>query len=234
LADGLDRARERATQLRAETLSWFWHLEKLGVDQVRLGRVATLENSLTAATHLLADVMDAAANDFGMIREPDFDWQTATQRDLDGRSAGSHMSVALKAWLFEIRAIHDALGDLLSSLVSEAPNTTSMDKRINKNDAVAETVIAAFPEYRDWFQNVRDVRNRLKEGNRALATVFHATTGVQALAFQAFTPDGRFRMTEKETIPVDTFFVEGLAMTRALMAIAVQAAGNANTTPTGA
>lgn len=234
MADGLDRARDVASTLRTETLNWYWHLEKLGADQVLLGRVANLENSLTAATHLLADVMDGAAKDFGMIRDPGFDWQAAAQADLDGRSASSHMSVALKAWLFELRAIHDALGNLLSSLITDTPNTRSMEKRHNRNDAVAVRIVSSFPEYRPWFQSVRDLRNRLKEGNRSLATVFDATTGAQSIALQAFTPAGRFRMTEMETIPVDTFFLEGLAMTRALMALVVQAARDVNPMSTGA
>jgi hypothetical protein len=116
----LDEVRELAEQLRRETRSWYRELEGRGVDTIKLGRVATLVGAVTSTTQLLVDVLDGFHDDMQRIVAPDGDWQESITRNFEGRSNTNYVSVGLKAWLFDIRALQDALGTLLSAIVGTA------------------------------------------------------------------------------------------------------------------
>lgn len=159
------------------------------------------------------------------IVAPDGDWQESITRNFEGRSNTNYVSVGLKAWLFDIRALQDALGTLLSAIVGTG-NRVSMEKRLNKGDPVAHEIDASLPGYRNWFTEVRDVRTVLKEGDR-FAAIRWDDHGVTTIELAAYTPEAEFQTTFKESLPIHSCLATGLASTRGLMALALDLSGNA-------
>jgi hypothetical protein len=215
----LSAVRELASQLRSETSSWFRRLEESGADPIRLSRATNLAASLTSTTQLFADVLDRAHAELRTFKSDRAAWEDVVRQNFEGTSDVSYISVLLKAWLFDVRALQDALGNLLSSMVGTG-NQNSMESRLSKGDAVAEVIEEELPGYRDWFKEMRDLRNRLKVGDRNPAYEWN-DEGITTVELAAFIPEeSAQRMTFKEEISVGPFLYSGLSWSRHLMALA--------------
>jgi hypothetical protein len=211
-----------ADRVRQDTLNWFGHLERQEQDQILLGRAATLAEDLTRSTHLLVDVLERAAEALHDRGDDEAHDARALERFFHC-SAINHLSVVLKAWLFDVRASQDALGHILSSIVGTG-NRRSMDTRLNtEGEPVAQLIDDFAPDYRAWFVKTRDIRNRLKDGERASGMEYDPS-GITYITLSAFTPEHQFRTTEKERLLIRSFLVHSLSMTRALMALVVNVA----------
>jgi hypothetical protein len=218
----LDGIASLADRLRQDTLNWFVHLEHQEQDLILLGKAATLAEDLTRSTHLFVDVLERAAEEQQHDHRADEARDARMLERLFHRSAMNHVSVVLKAWLFDVRASQDALGHVLSSIVGPG-NRKSMEARLNKAEPVAQIIDDFAPDYRAWFAEMRHIRNRVKDGERAVGMEYDPS-GITTLTLSAFTPEHRFPTTEKERLPIRSFLVHGLLMTRALVALVVKVA----------
>ena len=207
--------------MRDGTGGWYRELEVAGLDEIVLGRAAALAGSLTSTTYLFADVLEGAYKDLKGLTDRDTEWAERISRNVEGRSPVNHVSVALKAWLFDVRALHDALGDVLSMIVGQT-NRTSMFKRLSRSgNQVASAINAVTPGYEAWFLETRETRNRLKDGDRYVAINWDAG-GVTTLNLFAFTAEGEFRMTTKETLHITRSLADALGWSSELMVLAVR------------
>jgi hypothetical protein len=216
----LEEIASLADRLRQDTLNWYVHLEHQEQDLILLGKAATLAEDLTRSTHLFVDVLERAAEELRADEACD----ARMLERLYHRSAMNHVSVVLKAWLFDVRALQDALGRVLSSIVGPPGNRKSMEKRLNtEGESVTQSIDDFAPDYRAWFKEMRDIRTRVKEGERAYGMEYDPS-GITTITLSAFTPEHRLRTSEKEQLPIRPFLVRGLLMTRALMALVVKVA----------
>lgn len=76
------------------------------------------------------------------------------------------LSVLIKAWLFFVRAFCDNAYRLLLADAEDrpAPQGGSMASALNERNPVAKILSTHAPEVPDWFRDLREVRNAMKEG----------------------------------------------------------------------